>query len=235
MQVQLRNFLFGLKLAVPIFPAYFLLDYFVYPDYKYLLLLIRVGVASYLALVLFFAPRIREKYYFVVIITSTVLAAFAISLMCFITGDGFASSYYAGLIVIIIVTMLFFNIKPQRYALIIAALMAQHFLLLALLPWQFKDLLTNLLMLGGVAVVALFIHQFIYTLIEENKRLQGFLPICANCKKIRDDAGYWHQVEVYIEAHAEVEFSHGICPECQEKLYPKRASQRNRTVEAVQS
>lgn len=235
MQVQLRNFLFGLKLAVPIFPAYFLLDYFVYPDYKYLLLLIRVGVASYLALVLFFAPRIREKYYFVVIITSTVLAAFAISLMCFITGDGFASSYYAGLIVIIIVTMLFFNIKPQRYALIIAALMAQHFLLLALRPWQFKDLLTNLLMLGGVAVVALFIHQFIYTLIEENKRLQGFLPICANCKKIRDDAGYWHQVEVYIEARAEVEFSHGICPECQEKLYPKRASQRDRAVEAVQS
>lgn len=235
MQAQLRNFLFGLKLAVPIFPAYFLLDYFVYPDYKYPLLLIRLGVASYLALVLFFAHHIRERYYFVVILTSTVLAAFALSLMCFITGDGFASPYYAGLIVIIIVTILFFNIKPQRYALIIAALMGQHFLLLALRPWQFKDLLTNLMMLGGVAVVALFIHQFIYTLIEENKRLQGFLPICANCKKIRDDAGYWQQVEVYIEARAEVEFSHGICPECREKLYPKRTSQRDRTIEAVQS
>lgn len=235
MQAQLRNFLFGLKLAVPIFPAYFLLDYFVYPDYKVPLLLIRVGMASYLALMLFFAPRLRKKYYYVVIMTSTVLAAFAISLMCFITGDGFASPYYAGLTVIIIVTILFFNIKPQRYALIIAALLAQHFLLLALLPWQFKDLLTNLLMLGGVAVVALFIHQFIYTLIEENKRLQGFLPICANCKKIRDDAGYWHQVEVYIEAHAEVEFSHGICPECREKHYPKRATQRERTVEVMHS
>ena len=52
------------------------------------------------------------------------------------------------------------------------------------------------------------------------KKLGGLLPICASCKKIRDDEGYWHQVEVYIRDHAEVEFSHGICPECMAKLYP---------------
>ncbi len=46
------------------------------------------------------------------------------------------------------------------------------------------------------------------------KTLSGLLPICASCKKIRDDAGYWHQVEVYIREHAEVDFSHGLCPEC---------------------
>ena len=46
------------------------------------------------------------------------------------------------------------------------------------------------------------------------KTLSGLLPICASCKKIRDDAGYWHQVEVYIRDHAEVDFSHGLCPEC---------------------
>jgi PAS domain S-box-containing protein len=53
------------------------------------------------------------------------------------------------------------------------------------------------------------------------RRLSGLLPICASCKKIRDDKGYWQQVEVYIHDHAEVEFSHGLCPDCKEKLYPR--------------
>ncbi len=56
--------------------------------------------------------------------------------------------------------------------------------------------------------------------LEEIKTLSGFLPICASCKKIRDDQGYWKQIEVYISEHSEAEFSHGICPECAEKLYP---------------
>ena len=50
--------------------------------------------------------------------------------------------------------------------------------------------------------------------------LKGILPICANCKKIRTDLGYWEQVEVYIRDHSKVEFTHGICPECAKKLYP---------------
>lgn len=53
------------------------------------------------------------------------------------------------------------------------------------------------------------------------KQLTGLLPICANCKKIRDDTGYWHQVEVYVRDHSEAEFSHGICPNCMKILYPK--------------
>ncbi|MBU1168411.1 MAG: hypothetical protein KKD44_02495 [Proteobacteria bacterium] len=56
--------------------------------------------------------------------------------------------------------------------------------------------------------------------IEEIKTLRGILPICANCKKIRDDKGYWTQIESYIQDHLEVEFSHGICPDCAEELYP---------------
>jgi hypothetical protein len=54
----------------------------------------------------------------------------------------------------------------------------------------------------------------------EIKQLKGILPICASCKKIRDDAGYWHQVEVYVGNHTAAEFSHSICPECMKKLYP---------------
>ncbi len=49
--------------------------------------------------------------------------------------------------------------------------------------------------------------------------LKGMLPICAACKKIRDDQGYWQKLEQYIQEHSEAEFSHGICPECAKKLY----------------
>jgi AmiR/NasT family two-component response regulator len=51
--------------------------------------------------------------------------------------------------------------------------------------------------------------------------LSGLLPICSSCKKIHDDEGYWHQVEVYIQDHSDVLFSHGPCPECMKKLYPE--------------
>jgi PAS domain S-box-containing protein len=51
------------------------------------------------------------------------------------------------------------------------------------------------------------------------KKLSGFLPICASCKRIRDDKGYWNQIESYIRDHSEIDFSHGICPECAQKLY----------------
>ncbi|MBU4388645.1 MAG: response regulator [Proteobacteria bacterium] len=56
--------------------------------------------------------------------------------------------------------------------------------------------------------------------LAEIKTLRGILPICANCKKIRDDKGYWNQIESYIHKHSEAEFTHGICPECMKKLYP---------------
>jgi GAF domain-containing protein len=56
--------------------------------------------------------------------------------------------------------------------------------------------------------------------LSEVKKLSGLLPICAHCKKIRDDKGYWTQIESYIHDHSDVEFSHGICKECADKYYP---------------
>lgn len=55
--------------------------------------------------------------------------------------------------------------------------------------------------------------------LDKVKQLSGLLPICSHCKKIRDDEGYWQQVEVYIRDHSEAEFSHGICPECMKSFY----------------
>jgi len=57
---------------------------------------------------------------------------------------------------------------------------------------------------------------------EDESRL---LPISASCKKIRDDKGYWNQIEGYIRDHSEAEFSHGICPDCMKKLYPDYAEE----------
>lgn len=53
------------------------------------------------------------------------------------------------------------------------------------------------------------------------KTLSGLLPICAACKKIRDDKGYWNQIELYIKKHSEAEFTHGLCPDCGKRLYPQ--------------
>jgi PAS domain S-box-containing protein len=61
--------------------------------------------------------------------------------------------------------------------------------------------------------------QELQSALENVKTLQGLIPICANCKKIRDDKGFWNQVESYISQHTDAKFTHGICPECAKKLY----------------
>jgi hypothetical protein len=53
------------------------------------------------------------------------------------------------------------------------------------------------------------------------KTLTGLLPICSSCKKIRDDKGFWTQLEVYVCDHSEAEFSHAVCPDCTQELYPE--------------
>ena len=68
--------------------------------------------------------------------------------------------------------------------------------------------------------------------LAEVKTLSGIIPICAGCKKIRDDKGFWNQVEAYIQTRSLATFSHGLCPDCTERLYPELAAEirRNRPV-----
>lgn len=56
--------------------------------------------------------------------------------------------------------------------------------------------------------------------LSQVKQLSGLLPICSHCKKVRDDMGYWNQIDVYIEEHSNVDISHSVCPECAVKYYP---------------
>lgn len=63
-------------------------------------------------------------------------------------------------------------------------------------------------------------HEKLIKAMDEIKVLSGLLPICSSCNKIRDDNGYWNQIEAFIQEHSEAKFSHSICKECVKKLYP---------------
>jgi hypothetical protein len=65
------------------------------------------------------------------------------------------------------------------------------------------------------------------------RRLRGLLPICAWCRKVRDDRGYWKEIEVYVRDHSEVDFTHGLCPECHERLDQSAANGAPRAPDAV--
>jgi len=74
---------------------------------------------------------------------------------------------------------------------------------------------------GLIVLNAQRVERDLQVAMEECKVLRGILPICASCKKIRDDQGAWNQVESYIRQHTEAEFTHGICPDCARTLFPK--------------
>lgn len=65
--------------------------------------------------------------------------------------------------------------------------------------------------------------------LKEIKTLSGLIPICASCKKIRNDQGYWQQVEIYLKEHSTADFSHGVCPDCIRALYPQFEPGKNIT------
>lgn len=111
------------------------------------------------------------------------------------------------------------------------------FLLIILLIWLDEILDIPYALLGGEAtpinwreslfeslaiiVLAIVTLRFTRGVITNMKYLEGILPVCASCKKIRDDKACWHQIEEYIHDRSAVDFSHGICPECARKLYPE--------------
>ena len=71
--------------------------------------------------------------------------------------------------------------------------------------------------------------QELQAALSKVKQLSGFLPICSHCKKVRDDSGYWQQIEAYVRDHSEAEFSHSLCPECVVELYKDIAAFRQAT------
>lgn len=110
-------------------------------------------------------------------------------------------------------------------------------------PYSYLVLLDSfLLVLLLSPILYFFVYQPLFKQFEKQKRLRkekeeiveqlkkafteirvlrGIIPICAHCKKIRDDQGFWNQVESYVQKHSEAQFSHGICPDCRKEHYPK--------------
>jgi hypothetical protein len=69
-------------------------------------------------------------------------------------------------------------------------------------------------------------HMQLSRALDEVRTLRGIIPICAHCKQIRDDKGFWNDVEKYVSEHTNAEFSHGICPKCMKELYPEFAKKK---------
>lgn len=95
----------------------------------------------------------------------------------------------------------------------------QKFILGATLCVLFVMIMSGIILLNEIKKRKKVIG-YLEKALSEVKTLSGLLPICSNCKKIRDDKGYWNQIESYIRDRSDAEFSHGICPDCAKKLYP---------------
>lgn len=221
---QIRIFSIGLILAIVLFLSFSFLDYLYYPKYQFELLTIRSCISAYLLLTLFLIRHVRINRHVLIVSSAFILSALSLSLMCYITGDGFASPYCFSILQVTIVSTIVFTMKPKYYMIMIGCIVAQHFIVLSFIPWDFKSLMINVFSIGIFAIIAAVIHYFIYHKVNEINILRGIIPICSKCKKIRDDEGYWHQVESYISANSDAMFSHSLCPECIELLYPEYAA-----------
>ena len=134
----------------------------------------------------------------------------------------------------IIAPLFFYTFKELRYIFFFGTLTIITALLTHILGFHLEPLVRGseklittffyLSLAGSLLIVFMFVLHFYIELQkahDEVSILSGLLPICSSCKKIRDDRGFWIQVESYIRDHSEAEFTHSICPECTKKLYPQ--------------
>jgi PAS domain S-box-containing protein len=98
---------------------------------------------------------------------------------------------------------------------------------LAIIPWDERDIILAAFRDAKDRIRAEAERERLICELQEAldniRTLKGLIPICVSCKKIRNDGGYWERVEDYIREHSNVEFTHGICPDCSRKLYPQQA------------
>ena len=85
--------------------------------------------------------------------------------------------------------------------------------------WEILMSLAVVIMTVVFMVKIIRLNRSLQKALSEVETLQGFIPICSYCKKIRDDQGYWNRLEAYFEAHSSASFSHGMCPECSDEMY----------------
>ncbi len=111
--------------------------------------------------------------------------------------------------------------RTQLYSTILAFSIASMIVIILLLVWYNNKIKKNKLMLEKTNLELARLNQELQDRMTEIKTLTGLLPICAQCKKIRNDEGYWEQLEGYISEHTAATFTHGICPNCAEVFFPE--------------
>jgi hypothetical protein len=79
-------------------------------------------------------------------------------------------------------------------------------------------------LLAASLLLAAWVFTTVVRVVSEMRTLSGLLPICCHCKRIRDDRGYWNQLEAYLVAHSEADFTHGMCSDCQEQMRERLAT-----------
>lgn len=210
----------GMLMSMVLFPVFAIFDWINYPDLLPELLTVR-GVFMILAAAnLPLLARIDEKYLVPYALVIVFIASVSLTIMCALTGEGFASPHYAGQFVVFLMATVYFPGENRYFLTLIGLCMTQHFAILMNFPFEPGDLAKNVFFLGAFAFCGWINRRYIMQLLSEIKQLRGILPICANCKSIRNDEGFWNKLEGYIAEHTEVRFSHGICPDCAKKLYP---------------
>ena len=212
-----------IRLALVLYLSFIILDLIIYPDYIFPLVLIRVGVSGWLMFIHQFVYKLTDKQFFSICPLLFIPTAMGITLMCLVVGEGFASVYFTGNMLIFIASAFFVRINMFYYTLTMLTIFIQHFIILAFIPFALKDFMANFFFLGSATILSLFLHSSLARVREEINSLKGLLPICMYCKKIRNDTGYWDQVEQYVSRRSEVHFSHSICPECMEKNIESQA------------
>lgn len=90
-----------------------------------------------------------------------------------------------------------------------------------ILPLPARLFFTTLMRLKKTEEELMVQNMQLENALKEIRTLSGFLPICCSCKSIRDDEGYWKEIEQYISDHSDLQLTHGICPDCLDRLYPE--------------
>lgn len=173
MQYDRRSFKFIHELGILIFPIFFILDCVIYPDHKWLLLEIRVFVVIYLFIALLLINKVKDRYAVMITRATFIVVAFAISIMCFVTGDGMSSPFYAGILLVMAAFSVLVYMELKWYISTISIIIVIHFSLLLFSSWNFRSLMTNIVFLGSFAFMGSLIHHRMYLFLKEIKTLEG--------------------------------------------------------------
>jgi hypothetical protein len=198
---------------------------FGYGIYQILFGYILVGIAEVIASLVLYGSLFLfiKKITFLSTIIMSMSTFYVMSLFLFISGGIHRTGIY-WLFIIPIVYFFFLGLKGGVVLFLAQLLSIAVIFLLSLrqvveIPYDRKTIML-FLVISLCELIILISHEIILQKYRsEIKVMSGLLPICSHCKKIRDDEGYWNRIETYIETHSEAHFSHGLCQECEKKLY----------------